>query len=244
MRHQISRARAAARWAISDPRTFSWRLRYGQAEFASPPWDEIRAVLREDDCVLEAGAANGADTLRLAAIAAKGLVIAVEPLSAPYEQLAAATRSLANVRPIQVAVSTSNGVAEMLVSQVADESVGPESSTLLKPREHATFYPEVAFPTIERVWTETLDDLLGSRELPPPQFAWLDLQGMELAVLKASPRVRSSLRAVYMEVSRVELFSGAPKARDVFKVMRNWGFEVRVNRVGAVSGNALFVRGI
>ena len=70
---------------------------------------------------------------------------------------------------------------------------------------------------------------------------WLDLQGMELSVLQASPDVLARTLVVSMEVSRHELYEGGALYPEVITWMRSQGFEAVIDRVLVAFGNMLFV---
>jgi hypothetical protein len=46
---------------------------------------------------------------------------------------------------------------------------------------------------------------------------------------------------LHLEISNVELYKGMPKARDIYKFLKLHGFMCVIDRVGAISGNALFL---
>jgi FkbM family methyltransferase len=82
------------------------------------------------------------------------------------------------------------------------------SSSLLPPRDHERYCRGVSFAGSVTVAVRTLDTWAAQGGIDRVDFAWLDLQGMDLAVLQASPHVLNGLRAVSMEVCRKELFAG------------------------------------
>ena len=116
------------------------------------------------------------------------------------------------------------------------------SSSLLRPTGHEQMFPEVEFVETVDVPVTTLDLWAEEFEVGRVDFAWLDLQGMELAVLSASPRVLGGLTAVCMEVSRRELYADGPLYPEVVAWMQSQGFSVAVDRVPVIVGNMLFVR--
>jgi len=73
-------------------------------------------------------------------------------------------------------------------------------------------------------------------------FMWLDMQGMELPVLRASPDLLAATAAVVMEVSREELYVDTPLYDEVVQWMTSQRFRVAIDRVGVTFGNMLFVR--
>jgi hypothetical protein len=103
-------------------------------------------------------------------------------------------------------------------------------------------FPDIEFQETISVNTVTLDDWASDEGLDRIDFMWLDIEGMELAVLKASPITLATCSAVYMEVARSELRAGCGVYDEVLPWMAEQGFEWVIDRVGFYLGNALFVR--
>lgn len=225
--------------ALAHPKVAMARAREGQIKFLEPPWKLFEEQLAPGSVILEAGAADGADTTRLAALNGGSVTVALEPVPAAFHRLGEATACLSNVRAMQLALSSESGEVDMWESV---GSGGSDSSSILDPAMHGQFFSDVSFTSRIRVDAFTIDDLQSRIGLPRFDFMWLDLQGLELDVLVASPRARSQIKAIYMEVSRHQLYAGAPTYRQVFDRMRSWGFAAIHDRVGAISGNVLFVR--
>lgn len=226
--------------SILHPRTALKRLIEGRERFADAPWSVIEGLMRPGSVVLEAGAADGTDTIKLASLHHGEInVIALEPVPIAFEQLIAKTSYLSNVEAIQCALAPYSGVAEMWESR-GDGST--DSSSLRSPDLHTRYFSGVEFGNQIQVQCLTMDSLLAELGLSGFDFMWLDMQGLELEVLCASPVAREGANAIYMEVSRKRLYSGASTYRDVVKQMRQWGFKVAIDRVGAISGNMLFIR--
>ncbi len=236
----LTRFTLRLRHALAHPKLAFVRAREGQARFLEPPWELIEEHLAPGSVILEAGAADGADTTRLAALNGGNVrVIALEPVPAAFHRLGEATASLSNVRAMQLALSSESGDVDMWESVGAG---GSDSSSILDPALHGQFFSDVNFTSRIRVESFTIDDLLSRIGSPRFDFMWLDLQGLELDVLAASPTARNQVKVIYMEVSRHELYAGAPTYRQVFERMRSWGFVAAHDRVGAISGNVLFTR--
>jgi FkbM family methyltransferase len=228
------------RHALAHPKVAFVRAREGQIRFLEPPWELIEEYLAPGSVILEAGAADGADTARLAALNGGNVkVIALEPVPTAFHRLEETAASLSNVQTMQLALGSGSGEVDMWESVGAG---GSDSSSLLDPALHGQFFSGVNFTSRIRVESVTIDDLLTRIGFPRFDFMWLDLQGLELEVLAASPTARNQVKVIYMEVSRHELYAGAPTYRHVFERMRSWGFVAVHDRVGAISGNVLFMR--
>jgi FkbM family methyltransferase len=203
--------------------------------------DEIAAHLGPAPVVVEAGAADGTDTERIARHWPQGTVHAFEPVPSSYQKLVERTRDLPNVVTHHLALSDAVGTATMHVSSNAAGVA--DSSSLLTPTGHVEAFPDVAFDSSVEVPATTLDQWAADAGVRAVDFLWLDLQGMELRVLAASPRLLATARAVCLEVLRVELYDGNPLYDEVLSFMRDHGFDVAIDRVNRTFGNVLFVRG-
>ena len=204
--------------------------------------EEIARHVPPRPTIIDAGAMDGSDSVALARHWPGGHVYAFEPVEENFSALVANTVGLDNVTCVPLALGAQNGTASLHRSQEG-AGVLSGSSSLLPPTGHLDEFPNVRFDkdasTVEVV---TMDSWLTAAELDGIDLAWLDLQGMEVPVLMASPRSLMSLTAIHMEVHRRELYEGAYLYGDVMKFMEDSGFTLIIDRVGRVAGNALFVR--
>lgn len=214
-----------------------------------PEWAEkgvipigfIKKFLPENPVVIEAGAHIGLDTVQMSKSWPNGTIYAFEPIPELFERLKANTRKLKNVNCHPLALADSVTVAKMFVSS----GVSDGSSSLLPPKEHLTEHPDVYFQTEIEVQTTTLDDWVRKHGVQRVDFLWLDMQGSELAALKAAPLVLSLVRAIYIEVSLKEMYEGVPLYPEVREWLEIRGFRVeREELPWPDMGNVLFVRQI
>jgi hypothetical protein len=73
-------------------------------------------------------------------------------------------------------------------------------------------------------------------------FIHIDTQGAELTVLQGGKKTLEHVRAVWCEVSKIELYKNQPLKEEVIKWMNNEGFDVRKDTCVNKSGDVLFVR--
>ena len=205
--------------------------------------DEIAPYLPAAAVILEAGAFNGADTVRFSERWPHATVHAFEPLPEAYSQVAERTQHIPRIRTYQLALGTETG-RRPLFREVATGPNGTPSgsSSLLEPSGHLEFFPEVAFEGAVDVEVVTLDDWALSESVHRIDLAWLDLQGMELPVLQAAPRMIDRIGALCLEVAREELYSGSSLYDEIVEWMGDHGFRVAIDRVPVIFGNMLFVR--
>lgn len=67
---------------------------------------------------------------------------------------------------------------------------------------------------------ESLDELIGSGSVAPPDFVKVDVQGYELEVLRGASHALAGCTAVLLECSLLRLFDGAPRIDEVIEFMR------------------------
>ena len=69
----------------------------------------------------------------------------------------------------------------------------------------------------------------------------MDVQGAELRVLNGAGTLLDSVRVIWMEVEAKPLYKDQPLKADVERFMASRGFEKRLDTVGSVSGDQLYV---
>lgn len=229
------------KFAATHPRLVARRLR-GQSVIEISV-EEIRRLVPDVRVIVEAGACDGANTQQMAEAWPDATIHAFEPVPDAFQVTRERVGGYPNVRLYEAALSDSDGAARMFVSTDGAGGYRPDSSSLLMPTEHKSLMPEVLFdPHTVKVQTVTLDSWAEENAVPAVDLMWLDMQGVELRVLQASPRVLSSVRAVAMEVSRRELYEGTPLYPEVVAWMKAQGFRVALDRMSYLFGNVLFKR--
>lgn len=119
------------------------------------------------------------------------------------------------------------------------------SSSLLELKEHLTEHPWVREARREVVTTTTFDRLVQTANLDVSthDFLNLDIQGMELAVLKGMKETLHHFKYIYTEVNTKELYAGCALLRDMDAYLSTQGF-TRVETVMTPHGwgDALYTR--
>lgn len=208
--------------------------------------EHIKPYLSHAPIIVEAGAFNGTDTIRLAQQWPQGTIHAFEPIPALYEILIKNTASFSNIHCYPLALSNANGSAPMYVSEKPDRPQKPsQASSLLVPKERL-IHSAIHFPYTIPVTTITLDTWAQKHHISHIDFAWLDIQGQELAVLTASPHILATIKVLYLEVSFIESYEGQPLYGEVQQWLTTQGFQEIgrdfENTTDWFFGNSLFVR--
>jgi len=203
------------------------------------PLEFIGQFLPDNPIILEAGAHIGTDTLKMATYWPHSIIHAFEPVPAVLKELEGRIASFTNVYCYPLALSNTSGETTLFVSN--GESNG--SSSLLPPKEHLIIHPSVSFDEKILVKTITIDDWARISNIQKVDFLWLDLQGVELKVLKSGTELLKSVKVIYTEVSLVENYEGGELYSDLREWLEFKGFRVVREELPWVDmGNVLFVR--
>jgi 2-O-methyltransferase len=194
-----------------------------QDEVGVIPKSYIAKFIPPDPIIIEGGAHVGLDTIGMSKMWPKGYIHAFEPVPYLYQRLAHNTKKLRNVGIYQLALGDINGRSKIYLSNGTSDA----SSSLLKPKEHLSQHPSVLFEDSIEIQVITLDTWAKNHSIEKIDFLWLDLQGYELRMLKASPKILQSVKAIYTEVSLKELYEGCP----LYPEMACW-FEEQGFRIG------------
>jgi len=192
--------------------------------------------------ILEAGASDGEDTLNFCSAFPEAKVYALEPVKEQYEYLLRKLDRFPNCKIFNLAFSSNNGIARIQIGKSQGELGGMGSSSMLPPKYHHKLFPEISFAKFQEVNTVTIKDFSIQNEITKIDLLWLDLQGLEFITLNASKDyIELNVYLIHLELSRVELYAGMTNANSLFQLLKKMGFKCKINRVGAVSGNALFI---
>lgn len=199
----------------------------------------IRKYLPLSPLIIDCGAHVGRDTIELARI--KGAIVyAFEPVAALYTSLLTNTAGIDNVKCFNLALSDANCRAAMYISAGASDG----SSSLLKPKGHLQDHPDVTFDSEIEVECMTLDSWAVKNGLSKIDMLWLDMQGSELKMLKASPAILETVAVIHSEVSLKETYAGVEHYETFKAFLLGCGFKVIEEAIpqGFDMGNVLFVR--
>lgn len=186
----------------------------------------LAELLPSDGIFLEAGAFNGKDTLVLAQHFPHATIHAFEPLPEIYAELKKNTQATPSIKTYPVALSDKEGMATFYV---ADHPKRPgkicQAGTLLTPQERLSHSP-ITYPHTTQVPTITIDEWAKKYDISNIDFMWLDLQGHELAVLRASPNILKTVIALYVELNFIQAYEGQPSAQELHEWVISQGFSL------------------
>ncbi|MBS0605123.1 MAG: FkbM family methyltransferase [Verrucomicrobia bacterium] len=195
------------------------------------PFGDHKAVLNyawnylpPNPVIIDAGAYDGTDSLQMSQYWPNAQIHSFEPVPELFAHIKSLAAKNGNIHPYQVALSDQNGTATFYLSTLAhDPSRILGSSSLLPPKEHLIEDPWIQFPSILEVQTVTLDSWAETQKINHVDFLWLDMQGFELNMIKAS-KLAQNARAIWMEVEFTEVFEGQYQFKDIKDWMEANGF--------------------
>ena len=207
------------------------------------PETSIARYLPSNPTILEAGAHDGTDTLRMASLWPGAQIHAFEPVPVAYNILLhRATKYPARIHCYPFGLGRRRGRMVMHVS--GDGSAGSSHSSSLRPpsEAHTTEYSFVSFGKRTEVHVTTIDEWAQEHRVDRVDFMRLDMQGYEIEALKGAEHTLKTTSAIQLEVSHIQLYQGAPIYAEVKDWMAEYGFRPAVKAVFRVGGNVLFVR--
>lgn len=184
----------------------------------------LKSHLPDNPIIIEAGAFNGKDTKKLSLYFSTGIIHAFEPVPEIFAALTSQTADLINVHRYQIALSNKIGTTLFYVSE-HPKKPGKicQAGTLLKPKERLAKSP-ITYPSTIEVQTITLDDWARKCAITTVDLIWLDLQGHELTVLKASPKILQKAALIYLEVNFIQAYEEQPTYKEINEWMESNGF--------------------
>jgi hypothetical protein len=189
--------------------------------------------------IIEAGSADGRDTMWFSDNFAAGMIYGFEPDPSLFIEALQRVGNRRNVELSTLALSDKTGSATFYVSKNSGKDWG--SSSILKPKDHLWFHPTITFDNKINVDTINLDEWSASKNINTIDLMWLDMQGAEPLVLGAAPTTLAKTKYVYTEVSVIETYENVVQLEEFKKQMDSSGFEfVDVVDMWKDMGNVLF----
>jgi FkbM family methyltransferase len=199
----------------------------------------LKRFLEKDPVIIDCGAHDGGDSIELAQILG-GEIYAFEPVEFLFKRLVKRTQNFSKIHCYQLALSDYNGVQTFYVSEGQSDG----SSSLLEPKDHLKVHPGTFFSSKTNVKTMCLDTWASSLGIRKVDMLWLDMQGYELPMLKASKVILPTVKLIHTEVSTKETYKNVSLYPEYRLYLESLGFQVLVEAIpeGWDMGNVVFVR--
>lgn len=203
---------------------------------------DLKKYMTDTKVIIEAGSADGVDTLLFAKNFDKATIFAIEPVEKQYAFLLEKFKRFNNIKLTRVALSSRTEPVSIFVGKSNGEIGGMGSSSLLKPTLHKHYFPQINFSETQIAEAVTLDKFIKDNDIEIVDLLWLDIQGMELDVMKSSEfEIRRKVKLIHLEISRIKFYDAMPSEKDIRSFLENIGFRCVIDKVGAISGNALYL---
>lgn len=154
----------------------------------------IADYVQDGDIVFDIGAHVGVTAIMLSdAVGTKGMVYAFEPFPTNFSILESniSHNSIANIRPIQLAVSVESGTVDFFVNKI---HTGYNSISYENAVDYLKSSKDVKSVRVE---STTLDDFTSEYQVSP-SFIKLDCQGAEFEILKGAKSFLRSVENVFI----------------------------------------------
>ena len=212
--------------------------------------DQIIALAKKylpsNPIIIEAGAYDGLDSLKLSNSWPQASIYIFEPIPELFGSILNNVKHHQNIIPFDCALGENNGETSFYISSFKESpTVASHSSSLLAPKEHITYAPHVVFNKEIKVPVTTLDTWAERNNISHADFLWLDLQGSELPVMKKSPKIMKTVKVLLVEVEMVEAYKNQALAGEVKQWLEGEGFALIAKDFDETKdwcGNYLFVR--
>jgi FkbM family methyltransferase len=209
-------------------------------------FDIVRSYLPDNPTIIEAGAFDGRDTKKFLYYWPNSTIHAFEPVPAIFKKLELNTVGCPQIKRYPMALSTINGTASFYIAEKpTNPGIPTQAGSLLSPKERLNHSP-IQFPYTIQVPTITLDTWAHQQQVTHIDMLWLDLQGHELSVMRASPHIFATVKIIHTEVSFIESYANQPQYPEVRAWLEDQGFTLLGTDFTQPPtwffGNALFAR--
>ena len=191
--------------------------------------------------IVEAGAHVGDDTWSMAMRWPSGKIYAFECHPEVYLKLSQKTSHFDNVERFQVALGDKTGKVEFFLSSPVNPSEQADAQSSLYPPSEEWLWPHIEFKKKIDVSVTTLDDWAAKNLVNHVDFLWLDMQGSECQMLKASPNILSTVKVIKTEFSEKPFYKETIVFQDYADWLDSQGF-VCIYKDNNVHGDATFVK--
>ena len=213
---------------------------------------ELRLLFKRNQplVIFDIGACEGEESIRYSRLFPKSEIYTFEPLPANIQLIENnfLKYGVTNASLQNKAVSSKDGVGHLYVSsgepkniEVSDWDFGNKSSSLLEPSKHLKENSFLDFKDKIEVETITLKSFCDKHKLTAIDFIHMDVQGGELMVLQGAFDLISSIKVIWLEVSRIDFYKDQPLVDDIKKFMVANQFSLLLDGLDSFQGDHLYI---
>jgi len=169
--------------------------------------------------IFDVGANVGQFALAASAVWKEAAIYSYEPVDAAFRQLQQNISRRSQIRPRQIALGARDGGVDF---QVASNL---ESSSALKMHSnHKLLYPEVQEAEVQSVRMKTLESQLREAHYCGPMLLKLDVQGLELDVIRGAGSSLDQFDWILLETSESPMYEGEASFTQILGVLQKENF--------------------
>ncbi len=205
------------------------------------PLSLIKKFISKDPIIFEAGGHYGEDSISFSKTWPNSTIVTFEPNPHAFEKMLEAVKTFQNIYPYNLAVNDYEGKAILNVcyGTNGDEDIFEGASSLLEPSEGMEIHYQG--PKVE-VDCVILDKWCSENNIDHFDFLWLDLEGLELQVLKSSPNLLKKAKIIFTETNIYNFRIGTTKYSDLKSFLEQNGFTMIAHwYMEDIQGNAVFI---
>jgi FkbM family methyltransferase len=200
--------------------------------------------------IFDIGACEGEESIKYSRLFPNDSIYAFEPLPDNINQIRNnfIKYNVTNASYYNNALSCKNGITDFYVSSgrpdnaaKSDWDYGNKSSSLLQPGKHLQLASFIRFEKKIEVETITLKSFCNTNNIPSIDFIHMDVQGAELMVLEGAEDFISSIKVIWLEVSKIDLYKNQPLVKDIKEFMTKNHFILLKDELYSVQGDQLYV---
>lgn len=185
-----------------------------------------KKYLPDKPVILDAGAYTGSEISLMKKIWPGSVVHAFEPVPEIFKKLNDNVKKYSNIYTYKLGIDVTGGPKNFYLSnQPRSPEIVSESSSLREPKEHLK-HSKVQFRNQIEIECVNLDDWAKQNNIKSIDMLWLDMQGVELEVMKSAPKIMENVKVVCTEVEFIEAYAGQALWADVRGWMESQGFSL------------------
>ena len=173
------------------------------------------------ETILDVGANVGQFALAAALHFPEAEIYSFEPLTDLFEELQVNTRSKSNIKTFNCALGTHNGRIPFYRNRYTRLS---SSLKIHQKNNHLRYNQNLT--SLTEVEIVRLDEFPILSYIGSPALLKIDVQGMEMDVLKGSTGILPKMDLILCEVALVQLYENQPVFDDIHYFMKNIGYEL------------------
>lgn len=205
-----------------------------------------KEYLPENPVILEAGAYKGQDSLHILKMFPHATMHLFEPVPELFKALNESIIDYPQAHTYNYALSDTNGTMPFYIAEKPNKpGIPTQAGSLLTPQERLKRSP-IIYPKQISIPTITIDSWAQAYTIDRIDCMWLDVQGHELAVLRAAPHILMTTSVLFVELHFIQAYTNQPLADEVINWLAEQGFTMIAqdyeNPPQWFFGNGLFVR--